>query len=321
MIEKRSRPELELQGLLRRLKSQGRMMRKQMKSRLLAGAAVAASGAVGVVGLSSAPAHAGTITMWNFDQQFNGTSVLPVTAVGVGSLGLYNNDGNTANLSQSSTGSIADTNSPNRALTFPQSPGTDANLARGAQFNVSTSGYTNISVSFDMIVEKNSSRFFQLYDTTDGSDWNPVSGGTGTNPTLGLNVSTGTIDNNGLITVVSTAAAASSGEYSTGFTYSFAPGAAEENNPLFGFRIMEIWDPIVSDGINGYVSSAYDQAYDPTSTNTSAYSPVSSVGGANYRSVVTFDDVTVSGSAVPEPASLSLLLPAAGLMLRRRTKR
>ena len=141
-------------------------------------------------------------TQWNFD----GSATTP--NFGIGNMSLiggtvesgtaYPNGNPASGKSYSITGFPADTN---------------ASATAGFRFNVDTSGYTDITVAFDMSGTNQSSKWQQYEYTTDGTNW----------LVLGNNASTG------LLTVF--------------LSKSIILPAACNNNPNFGFRIVSIFTP------------------------------------------------------------------------------
>jgi len=139
---------------------------------------------------------------------------------------------------------------------------------QGAEFDVSTTGFTNIKTSYDWLPTNRGVADQQLQYTTDGTHWTNVG------PVL--------------------VATASKWMNQNTFDFSNTPGVS--NNPNFGIRMVSLPDP--TKGI--YIDTT------GTALNNNS---------GNWR----FDMVTVSGTAVPEPATASLaVLAGAGLIARRR---
>ncbi len=147
------------------------------------------------------------------------------------------------------------------------------NKTAGVRFNVSTEGYENIVLSFDIRHKYRSPRHARVQYTVNGVDWIDSVLFEADNPFEADYWYNGrTVDLSG------------------------APGVAD--NPLFAFRIVAEFGP----------SGLYE----------------ASKTGASFRQkdLFRFDMVQVSGTVIPEPASLLTLgLGAAGLLGSARLKR
>jgi len=168
---------------------------------------------------------------------------------------------------------------------------------RGAQFTTSTVGMTNIAVTFDFRQSGTASRFFQLQATTDGTNYNNVSGGTASFGTVNNNTGT-TFTSAGLY---SNTSSSGSQTFVQSVSYVFANGDAVENNANFGFRFVAVFDPV--NGSN-YISAN-----------------AGTVGAYSTGGTTRFDMVQVA--AVPEPSSFILggaLCGGLGLRMLRRRK-
>ena len=141
-------------------------------------------------------------TQWNFD----GSTTTP--NFGIGNMSLI---GGTV---QSATGYPNGNPASGKSYSitgFPAS--TSASGTAGFQFNVDTSGYSDITVSFDMSGTNESSKWQQYEYTINGSSWT----------ILGNNASTGLLN--------------------AFLNKSISLPAACNNNPNFGFRIVSIFTP------------------------------------------------------------------------------
>ena len=251
--------------------------------------------------LTTIVANGATITQFNFNSTTPDANVGTGTTtpnVGSGTVALVGGTSSTF-----ATGSPGDSaggtdNSALNVTTFPSA--TTASGTAGASFATSTSGFNNVAVSFDLRSSATVSRFFQLQYTTNGSSYSSVSGaGTASGPTTITSPTvSATFDNTGLITVNP---GSGSQQFNYPYTFTFTSGSAVEDNANFGFRLVSVFDP--SNNTNYISAGAGTQA---------AYST-----SGTFR----IDDVTVTGTATPEPASLALLgLGAIATLRRRRAK-
>lgn len=152
----------------------------------------------------------------------------------------------------------------------PQGTG---NKTAGVRFNVSTAGYENIVVSFDIRHKYRSPRHARVQYTVDGVNWVDSLVFEADNPFEADHWYNGRM-----------------------VDFSGVPGVAD--NPLFGFRVVAEFGP----------SGLYE----------------ASKTGATFRQrdLFRFDMVQVSGTVIPEPASLLTLgLGAAALIGSIRLKR
>jgi hypothetical protein len=159
------------------------------------------------------------------------------------------------------------------------------NYTQGAQFDVSTAGYDDINLSFDWYSTTQGVANLQVMYTTDGTDFTPFGSDFIATPN----------DFYG--------GAANEPELTVNFTG--VPGV--DNNPLFAVQLVSV-QPVPTDA--NYASTNGDGDY-------------AAAAGGNYNNSSgnwRFDNITVAGTAVPEPASLGLLaMGAVGLAARRRT--
>ena len=151
-----------------------------------------------VASLSGAKA-ASTLSTWNFDNVAIGTSASPATSTGFGSAAVLGFGGGSSpsvvSQSGSSTGgdnawSIGNTGGTSVGWTTSAAIG-----SQGAQFAVSTLGYYQVQVSFDVYAQTNSEAALLVQYSQDGIFWqnaNITSAGTAgilatnTNPTNGI---------------------------------------------------------------------------------------------------------------------------------------
>ena len=234
-------------------------------------------------------AYGETITSWNF----SGDVLTPATgsgsASGIGGV-------------SSSFSTINDNTAWVTGLYPAQSTGSGT---AGGQFMTSTQGYKDITVSFAHYGGNTASRWAQLDYTTDG----------GTNWTTGFwNNSGGLTPNETWLT----------------FLVDLSSLAPVNDNPSFGFRIVSIFSPLEFDQNASLDPFAANAAYMRTNPGA-VYSPDSGTGtggSANYTpgGQWRFDDVTISGVAVPEPSAIALtgivaLALGAGAIRRSRKAR
>jgi hypothetical protein len=243
-------------------------------------------------------AHAVLITQWNFNSTTADSNVAtgvltPSTGSGTASL-VGNTTSTFATGSPGGTATATD-NSGWNVSTFP-AQGAGSGTA-GSQFAVSTSGYNNIVLTFDLRQSGTVSRFFQLLVSADGTTFTAPSGGTASIAGPIGSGNTGTsFSNTGLY---SNNPGGGSQNFVQGLTYTFAPGSIYENDPNFKFKLVAVFDPATG----------------------SQYIAANAGTAAGYSSNGTFreDSVGVSGTlitAVPEsPAFLLGTFVCGGLSL------
>lgn len=225
-----------------------------------------------------APPTPDVITQWNFNgpstTEVPGGTSSPIPAIGTGIAALF---GGTTALFASG---IASGGSSDPVITSPPNYGWNTETyasqgnnsgARGVQFNVSTVGYEDISLNFDLRTSNTSSRWFKLYYTVDGIDY----------VNLGEPVRLGGMGDNSI-----------GNSWSNQLFADFTSIAAANNNPNFAIRIVSVFSPIAfteyNSSTNYDANTAYEAANNTTATPNSVY------GGGTWR----FDMVTFSGFAV-----------------------
>lgn len=225
------------------------------------------------------PLPAATITQWNFDA----SSATPSTGSG------------TANLAGGTTATFATGNGGgfgwNTTTYAAQSAGSGT---RGVEFFASTAGYEDITVSFDHRASGTASRWAQIEYTTDGgSSWTVA-------------------QNNG--------GGLSPHDTFYSFTIDLSTIAAVDDVAGFGIRITSIFAPVGFDQNATLADFAADTAYQRANSQ-SGFASGSGTGTGDYGAGGTwrFDNVTISGTAVPEPAATLLgAMGVLGLFRRRR---
>jgi hypothetical protein len=147
-----------------------------MRTRLLA-ASVAAVG----LGVASFANAAVVITQWDFNGQSTttvpGGTASPTPAVGAGTASLVG--GTTATFASGVVnGGSSDpqtTAPPNYAWNTSTYPAQGQNnKSAGTQYLVDTTGYQDITLSYDLRHSNTSSRYEQVQYTTDGTTWNDI---------------------------------------------------------------------------------------------------------------------------------------------------
>lgn len=259
-----------------------------MTKHLLAAALAAAS--VSAVKLQ---AQSSTITQWAFPSAVAAPDNSPAPTTGSGTaitLGMTNsyNGGNTASDDVLSTpGTAFPSFSENTwrirgashngwALAAPQ-------YTQGVEFDVSTVGYTNIGLSFDWYCTTQGIRDLQVQysqDVTNPSDWTNFGAPLVATPN---DYYGGTNSSPDVSLDLSTLS------------------ALIGNDANFGVRLVSAYDPTYTGtGAPTYTSATLSSGNPVQYNNTSG----------NWR----FGNITISGTAVPEPGSAALLVPALGFI-------
>jgi len=273
--------------------------------------------AVAVALLIQTKGQAQTITAWTFENNAIGgnNSPSPTTGSGTASalgMGVYptpNVGTNSDDVIQgvaSDSGANSVTNLTQiwrvRAQGSPAANGWSS-LApigtQGAQFAVSTLGYTNVAVSFDWYATTQGEANMQLQYTTDGTTWNNVKltlGGSDGGLLLSNNTASANTVNGWFVSdSISNGVAGAGQDWFTGLTANISdPSAANDAN--FAIRIVNA------------STGADDVSTKGTALNNNS---------GNWR----FDNVAISGTAVvPEPSTVAMVgLGVLGMLsLRRR---
>lgn len=226
-------------------------------------------------------APAAVITQWNFE----GDTLTP--SLGIGS----------ASTTGGASSAFATGNGGGRGWNTSAYPlQSTASGTAGVSFFASTAGYQNITVSLDHRASGTASRWAQFEYTTDG----------------GTTWSTHSNNGGGL------------SPHDNFYSFSIDLGALTvvDDNPNFGFRVVSIFSPLAFDQNASLADFAADTAYMRANAQAS-FIPGAGIGTGDYGANGTwrFDNVTISGSAVPEPGSIALVAMAAfGVVIRRSRK-
>jgi hypothetical protein len=274
------------------------------------------------IGLSMG--HAQVISQWTFENDSVATNPTPAPSTGSGtaqSLGMTNTYtvGGSAHSSTDASAILVSTQNPDLTNVW-RIVGTNGWNSgapigtQGAQFNVSTVGFTNITFAFDVDITAQGEANLQLQYTTDGSTWNntPVADFTSfgiTNAADGIFTpvtNTGSDANSvtgGYLSAVGQAVG-NTDTFFQGVTANFSSITAANNDPNFGIRIVN-----ASTGTDDVALK--ESSGNPVQINNTS---------GNWR----LDNITFSGtSSVPEPSTYALILGGAVMLiviqLRRRS--
>ena len=252
-----------------------------MKFRTLIAAVVFSAIAITVVDAQT------TISLWNFNSAPpDGVPGTGTTSPAVGSGSLSVIGGASSSFAAGSPGDPAnnaggDNSGLNLASWAAQGTGSGT---RGLQVASSTEGFWNITISLDFRQSATASRYFQLQVSSDGTTFDNASGGTASFGTVNNNAGT-SFTSGGLY--ANNTVSGSSQTFVQSIRYTLPSGSVFENNPLFAFRWVAIFDP--ANGTS-YTAAAAGSSYGTTGTGR-------------------FDEVGIAGSsivAVPEPSALAL---------------
>lgn len=244
--------------------------------------------------LAATRANAQVITEWNFDNLSTGTNTAPAPSTGTGtasSLGMALFTGPDASNIYNLAGTGSDNSgSGNNTWRIVGTNGWNSGAAigtQGAQFNVSTVGYSNVSLTFDVSISSQGEANLQVeYSTNGGTSWAnaPLTySGTPTSPATGTILTNSSNPNIVNGTYFHGEANNGSDVWYNGLTVNLSGVAAANNDPNLEFEI-----------VNASTGTADVNEKGNTALNNTS---------GNWR----FDDVTVSGvAAVPEPSSWAL---------------
>lgn len=264
---------------------------------------------LGIVAATSAHAQTTTLADWTFDNLAAKTiTSSPAPTAGSGSaasLGMTNSyNGTTAVTTDDiNLGATADTGANGLADTTNtwrvrgQSPGNGwssqaAIGTQGVQFSANTTGYQNITVSFDWYATTQGEANLQLQYTTNGTTW------------INAPISIGANAGQGLAALTNSNAADTNTVQGSYVSDNVLANGAKAGQDWFQGLSATISDP----GANNDASFAFrlvnaSTGTDDVSTQGTALNNTS----GNWR----FDNVSISGMAispVPEPGSASMML-------------
>lgn len=279
-----------------------------MKAKLRYFAAIAVS-----VVLSSG-ASAALISEWNYNAEtsIGDASTGTGTTSGGGSFPFSNTLPN-SNGSSADPGTVITQGLNNQEWTRRGPNAGEADGTRSVTWSTSTAGYTDIALTWDMVAGYRTSRYYQISATTDGSTFVPVTGGISSG-TFTPGVGFATVSSSGLITVMLNDGyepepgtdPVSPIDYLFDLSYTFPSGSAYENNPNFAIQIAAVHAP----GVGDYVSS------NAGTTSADAVNGYARSGETDTR----YDLVRISGTEIPEPATLALAACGLAAMTVRRRR-
>lgn len=258
-------------------------------------------------------ATAALITEWDF----NAESSPGVASIGTGTSAgssfpfsntLPNNSGSSNDPGTVITGGLNNANGVRRG----PNPG-EASGQRTMRFTSSTAGFENINVSWDMTAGYRTSRFYQISATSDGTNFNSVSGILGTNAMTTV-VGSASISSSGLITVLFDDSYVPDPDLDTAtpvdylsLSFAFPGGSAFEDNPEFAISIAAVHDPQGSDFVSSFVGT-------DSTDSTDGYERT---GATDTR----YDLVRISGvRIIPEPTTSILAFFGLALVCIRRRR-
>jgi hypothetical protein len=232
-----------------------------------------------------------TIPAWTFDNLAVGANASPAPAIGSGTataLGMSNSYNNTNSVSNPDVLVSAGSSSGGANAWRVRGNGTAPNGGngwssqapigtQGAQFLASTAGFDNIQVSFDINTTAQAEANLELLYTLDGANWfNATLNSAGTaGGTLLNNSSSANTVFGSYLRLSSTAG------WNNLITANLGGVAGAANDPSFGIRIVNA--PTGADCLN-VAGTAYNNS------------------SGNWR----YDNVIISGTAVPEPSTFAL---------------
>jgi len=276
--------------------------------------------AAAVLLVAHAASAQSTITAWNFNSlaAANNNSPAPTSGNGTAaSLGMTNSYNSTTAVTTDDIdlGATADTGKNGIADTTNtwrvrgQTPGNGwssqaAIGTQGVQFGTDTTGYQNITVSFDWYTTTQGEANLQLQYTTNGTTWTNAAITIGANATEGLaaltnSTSANTVQGAYISDNLKTNGSLAGQDWFTGLTATISnPAAANDAN--FAFRLVNA------------STGADDLNTQGTALNNTS---------GNWR----FDNISIEGTtitAVPEPKTYGMLLAGFGLLafIARRRK-
>jgi hypothetical protein len=174
------------------------------------------------------------------------------------------------------------------------------NYTQGAEFEVPTTGYSGVNVAFDWYSTTqgvgNMQILYTLDDTQASPTWVPVGSDlvATSNNFYGAPTTTGPTN-----------------------TFDLSSVAGASNDPNFAFEFVSV-KPVIGDSDYSATGPGGDGNYAAAAGDTS---PATAVDYNNSSGNWSFGNITVNGTAVPEPASAATLgLAGMALLGRRRNK-
>jgi hypothetical protein len=284
-----------------------------------------AAGALAISTVLATGASAAILAQWNFNADTNQRNA----STGTGSLAVQGGMSFLTSLSTDASGSPGDTTPPG-AAGFNHSQGmngtaTPATAVAGAAASgsvglrvaTSTAGFGNIKVSWHQAQGFRGSRYYQLFATTNGTTFSPVSGGLGSSAAnLGGTAGNSwydslTVSNTGLVEIrVRDGKILDPTGNGMGWelSYTFPSGSAVENNPNFGVLLAAVHAPSTSDYVSSFAGTTN------LGDSVKGYLRNGSAAGGGLR----YDLITVS--TVPEPMSAGVAALGGSVMLLRRRR-
>ncbi len=224
------------------------------------------------------------ITQWDFNSITPGDIATATPSIGAGTVALVGGV-TTPTSGPSGVGSTdqSATNSAFQTTTYP-AQGVGSQSA-GVQFNVSTTGYENIKLIFDLRLSNTSSRWVQVQYTVNGATWQNF----GTPNRIG-----GMGDDD------------AGDAWHNGNEFDFSAISAIDNNANFGVRVVSSFSNIPFTLVNTGASFGANEAYEPARNPSSGTS--SNYGGGTMRyDMVTFEgsEIITGPTIVANPTALS----------------
>lgn len=230
------------------------------------------------------------ITQWNFNNITPGDISTATPSTGSGSIALIGGVTTlTSGSSGSSDGGSSDptvlTNLALQTSTYPEQ--STANQTAGVSFNVSTVGYQNIKLNFDLRLSNTASRWILIQYTLNGSTW--------LNSGMPIRVGGSGDDSAG-------------DQWFNGIQANFSSISGANNNANFGVRIVSSFSTnpftLHSTATNFSANAAYEPARNPSIGTNSNYGPAGTMR---------YDMVTIEGDtfvATPTITATPATLPA-----------
>jgi hypothetical protein len=292
---------------------------KMHSSKKMRQLSLAAMCAAGLIASRASTSNAATITVWNYESLAIATNNTPAPSTGTGtsdSIGMdvypTPNVGVTTDDvlvgKSSDTGANAEANTTHTWRVRAQAGANGAANgwsdaapigAQGAQFFASTVGYNTINISFDWYSTTQGEANLQLEYTTDsGAHWTNAPITIGSNSSKGLTALTNSSSSNTV-----------NGSY---ISDNLLNNGSQAGQDWFQGLTASISDPLAANNAGfGIELVNASTGADDVSTQGTALNDNS----GNWR----FDNIAITGTALPEPCSLSLLaLGGAALIARRR---